>query len=680
LHTRKAVVDAAVCLLLVASVFAVYGQTAGFGFINFDDDEYVYENPHVLGGLNATGVAWAFTHAETGAYWHPLTLISLMADVQVVGPNYGSPDLARLAAWMHLVNVALHAANAILLYLLLRWTTGTLWRSAVAAAIFAVHPLHVESVAWITERKDVLSGMFGLLAIAAYIWYARRPGLLRWLWVTVALALGLMCKPMLVTSPLVFLLLDFWPLGRWAGSWSGSREESPDRPHSIAQLPRHSLGWLLLEKVPLLPLVAASALVTFLLQRSNGAVADLNSVPVLERIARAAELYVAYIGKTLWPANLAPIYPMKPLASYWLAAGAALLLAVVTVCVLWLSRPARSVSRRWLAVGWFWYLVTLLPTIGLVQVGVQVMADRFLYLPQIGLCIILAWLLAGLAGPSFARRIAGSSAASVALLAFAACAARQAALWHDDVKLWQYTLNRTSGNFTAHLHLGLAFSARGEQDEAVKQYELALDDLPSFPEAHFNLAAELDALGRTDAARRHYESALEVRPNYLKARNNLGMLYFNQGDFAAAAEQFQKALGINPNYAMAQNNLGITLMARGQFAPAAERFRQAIALDPDFAQPHANLGSVLDRLGESAAAVDELREFLRRQPGNPKVLSWLADAYAETGDYAAAVTTAEAGRERATTTGQVDLAAELQQRIELYRRGQPFRPETPGSR
>ncbi len=309
---RKAAVDAVVCLLLVAAVFAVFGQTAGFSFINLDDHEYVCENSHVLGGLNTSDIAWAFTHSDPGGYWDPLTLISLMADVELARPKHGSLDLTYLAGRMHMVNIILHAANVALLFLLLRSATATVWRSALVAAVFAVHPLHVESVAWITERKDVLSGFFGLVAIAAYIWYSRQPSFLRWLCVTSALALGLMCKPMLVTWPLVLLLLDYWPLKRVA--LPGRREKPrgagepaavPSQPHCNSRLaPQYPLRWLLLEKAPLVPFVAASALVTILLERTNGAVVTLDAVPISERIVRAAALYVDYIGKTFWPVNL----------------------------------------------------------------------------------------------------------------------------------------------------------------------------------------------------------------------------------------------------------------------------------------------------------------------------------------------------------------------------------------
>ena len=362
---------AAVCGLLLLAVVLVFGQTVGHDFVNFDDDDYVYENRHVHEGLTGEGIAWAFTETHVSAHWHPLTWLSLMADAQVLRPAEGPPDRARLAAGMHLVNVALHAANALLLFLVLRAMTASVWRSALVAAVFAVHPLHVESVAWITERKDVLSGLFGLLALWAYAWYARGPSVVRYLSVAAALALGLMAKPMLVTWPLVFLLLDYWPLGRsgrvgeqgtraTVRCGTGQEATSVSRTDSAQPaIPRRSAPrisqLLVVEKIPLLLLVAASAAVTFLAQRSGGTVVSLESVPISARIARAAVLYVAYLGKTFWPVNLAAVYPGEPMESYWPALGAGVLLALLTAGALWGAWR----GQRWLAVGWFWYLGTL---------------------------------------------------------------------------------------------------------------------------------------------------------------------------------------------------------------------------------------------------------------------------------------------------------------------------------
>jgi tetratricopeptide (TPR) repeat protein len=371
-------------------------------------------------------------------------------------------------------------------------------------------------------------------------------------------------------------------------------------------------------------------------------------------------------------------------------------------------------------VGWLWYLITLLPTIGLVQVGTETMADRFVYPPQIGLCVALVWSIASAltsrnaerTGRFVAGQVALSAAACLAVSALAVCAARQTAFWRDDVAVWQRALDCTTGNFIARLHLGLALSGRGDRDKAVEQYKLALADFPDFPEAHYNLAVVLSDRGQIDEAERHYRAALKVRPNHLKVRNNLGSLLYSRGDYPAAAEQFQKAIDVDPRYAMAQNNLGLALMAMGRYDAAAGRFRAALNLDPDLSLAHAYLGFVLGRLGQSAAAASELRGFLRRQSRNPEVLTWLAwvlattrdeavrngpealalaqkaataspadprvldalaAAYAATSDYPAAMKTARAARAAAQAAGLRGLAAEIGQRIDLYLRSQPFR-------
>ncbi len=421
----------AVCALLLLAVITVFGQTAGHDFIDLDDNEYVYENRRVLEGLSGAGIAWAFTETHVSDHWHPLTWLSLMADAQLLKPRDGLPDRVRLAARMHLTNVALHAASALLLFLVLRGMTAALWPSALAAAIFAVHPLHVESVAWITERKDVLSGLFGLLAIGAYAWYARGTSVVRYLSVAAALALGLMAKPMLVTWPFVFLLLDYWPLGRVnGGRYTVNGKEANQipttvhrPPTTVHRPPSTSLVRLVLEKIPLFLLVAASAAVTFLAQRSGGAVISREAVPISARIARAAVLYVAYLGKTLWPSNLAavPLYSEAMVESTWAVLGAGTLLPLLTAGALWGAWR----GQRWLAVGWFWYVGTLLPVIGLVQVNLQAMADRFVYLPQIGVCVALVWGAAHVTSSWHYRRWVCGIASALVVTSLMACAWRQ---------------------------------------------------------------------------------------------------------------------------------------------------------------------------------------------------------------------------------------------------------------
>jgi tetratricopeptide (TPR) repeat protein len=636
----------AVCGLLLLAVIAVYGQTAGHDFVNFDDDDYVYKNQYVTGGLTRTGISWAFTQFHVAAHWHPLTWISLMADAQILKSKPGPPDRARLAAGMHLVNAAMHAANTLLLFLLLRAMTASLWRSAFVAAVFAVHPLHVESVAWVTERKDVLSGLFGLLALWAYCWYARSPSVFRYLAVAAALALGLMAKPMLVTWPLLFLLLDYWPLGRAASreraghlrSGSGSGEQrAASRERGAGRI---SLRALIVEKIPLLLLVSASATVTFLAQRAGGTVVSLESVSIPQRIARAGVLYVDYLGKTVWPANLAAVYPVTPLESPWPAVGAWVLLGLLTAGTLWGAWR----GQRWLAVGWFWYLGTLAPTIGLIQVGPEVMADRFLYLPQIGICVAAAWGAADLAGrwPGCRWLLAALSAMSLASLL--ACAWRQTSYWQNSERLWTRSLacnadnsiaHTSLGNMLAeegrideaivhyrrtveiqpdraeaHLNLGNALARRGDANAAIAQYGEALKIAADYVEAHINLAVTLAGCGQTDAAIAHYLTAIELRPDDAQAHHNLANLLAVCGRPDEAIVHYRKVVELQPDCAEDHNNLGVLLKSRGEIAEAITHYRKALETDPDYADAHKNLGNVLAEHGQAGEAVEHYRKAL----------------------------------------------------------------------
>ena len=608
-----------VCGLLLLAVVAVFGQTARHDFVSFDDDLYVYENRHVQAGLTGEGIVWAVTQSHF-SNWHPLTWLSLMADAHFLRPKQGPLDLARLAAGMHLVNVALHAANVLILFLVLRAMTATLWPSAFVAAVFAVHPLHVESVAWITERKDVLSGLFGLLALAAYTWYARGPSVIRYLIVAAALTLGMMAKSMLVTWPLVFLLLDYWPLQR-----------------------RLSFR-LILEKVPLLLLVAAFAAVTFLAHRGGGSVASLESVSISQRIARAAVLYVVYLGKSFWPVNLA-LYPAQGLESYWTAAGAGVLLALVTAGALWGARC----GQRWLAVGWFWYLGALAPTIGLVQVGAQVMADRFLYLPQIGVCAAVAWGAAHAAGFWHSRRWVFAVVAALALAGLIACAWQQTSYWRGSEQLWSHALICDSNNGIAHDNLGRVLADRGEIDEAITHYRRALEIQPDHAGAHNNLGLALVRRGRIDEAISHYRRALAINPEFAGAANNLGIVLASRGEVDEAIAHYRRALEIQPELAEAHNNLGRALASRGQVDEAIAHYRQALEIRPELAEAHNNLGRALAGRGKVDEAIAHYRQAL-------EIKSDYADAHNNLGLALAA-------------RGQVDEA------VEHYRRALEIQPD-----
>jgi tetratricopeptide (TPR) repeat protein len=558
----------AVCSLLLLAIITVYGQTARHDFVNFDDDEYVRENWHVLQGLNGGSIAWAFTH-RVSAQWTPLTLLSLMCDVQLVQSTAGRSDTARLAAVMHVVNAGLHAVNALLLFAVLRAMTGALWPCAFVAAVFAAHPLHVESVAWITERKDVLSGFFGLLALTAYVWYSRGPSLLRYTATAAALVLGIMAKPMLVTWPLIFLLLDFWPLRRTLGPA------------------------LLLEKLPLLALMAIVAVVAILGQQSGAAFYSLESAPLGQRLARAVEIYIAYLGESVWPANLTVLYPEAPLKSVIPAIAAGTALVLLTVGALWACRRTRSLPRPWLATGWLLYLITLLPVVGLVRVGSVIMADRFVYLPQIGLCTALAWEAADHARRRRSLRRPLAAAAALLLAALTLCAWRQTTSWRDSETLWKRSLACTRENYFAHNDLGLALAGRGKREAAIEHFRQALQINPEDAKARNNLGDVLAKQGQVPEAIDQFLEALRIKPDFAEAHNNLGAALLRTGRAGAAVEHFRKALAIRPDYFGAHNNLGVVLAKRGQFDKAIAEFRAALEIKPDNAEVRRNLDQAL---------------------------------------------------------------------------------------
>lgn len=499
LSVRREVV---ICFVLVAAVLAIYLQTLGHDFINYDDPLYVTENPHVQRGVTWRGIAWALTSGDA-SNWHPLTWVSHMIDCGLYGPVPGGH---------HLTSVLLHAVNAVLLFVVFRRMTGALWQSAFVAAAFAVHPLRVESVAWVAERKDVLSGLFWVLAIGIYHRYARRTDVAWYICTTLAMALGLMAKPMLVTLPCVFLLLDYWPLGRVTFGPTGRWDTQVVRKR-------------LLEKGPFFILSGISSVITLWVQAAGGAVTSLRWFPLDVRLQNAVVAYVRYPWKMLWPARLALPYPHPgEQLSVWAAAGAFVLLAGVTVLVFWNAR-----KRPYLMVGWLWYLVTLAPVIGIVQVGAQAMADRYTYIPLIGLSIMAAWGISDVLAAWRHRAVALSACASVVLLAWAVCAWVQTGYWRNDVILFSHALDVTSGNYIAHFKLGSALFERGEMDASADQFGEALVLLPNFTEARSNLGVVRMHQGRYDEAAHHLREALRLDPNYTNAREALAWMQEHAG-------------------------------------------------------------------------------------------------------------------------------------------------------
>jgi len=582
-----------VYLALIGATLIVYAPVRRHGFVNFDDPQYVGENPAVAGGLTGQALRWAFTTRHAGN-WHPLTWISHLLDVQLCGLDAGPH---------HLTSVLLHVANTALLLALLHRMTGALFRSAFTAGLFALHPLHVESVAWVAERKDVLSGLFFMLTLWAYAAYAHHPRGSRYAVVLVLFALGLMAKPMLVTLPFVLLLLDFWPLGRGA----------------------HPPAWrrLILEKLPLFALTVASSIVTVLVQHRAGALKGLDALPLGRRAANAAVAYVAYIGQMLWPARLAAIYPYPASLGGWAVAGAAVGLVAITVLV-W--RAARR--HPYLPVGWLWYLGLLVPVIGLVQVGSQPMADRYTYLPLIGLFVIVAWGIPDLVARRPHRDVGLRAAAGLVLLGCAVTARGQVQHWRGSIPLWEHAVAATAGNYRAHHNLGHALAREGMIGEAVAHYAEALRLKPDYAEAHNNLGSALADQGRTLEAIAHYAEALRLLPDYAEAHNNLGVALTGQGKADEAVRHLSEALRIEPGRAVSHGNLGVALARQGRLDEAIRHLSEAVRLRPHDADARGNLavahnatGAALAEKGDLDEAIAHYAEALRLRPD-------LADAHA----------------------------------------------------
>ena len=550
----------AVCIFLVLAVVFVYGQTFRYGFVAYDDDQYVYENPIVKAGLTSSGVVWAF-HTFYYANWHPLTWISYLVDAQLFGMNAGA---------FHLVNVLFHAASTVLLFLALFRMTHQPWRCAVVAGVFALHPLHVESVAWISERKDVLSTFLEMIALLLYVRYVERPTVRRYLPVFLAFALSVMAKPMLVTFPFVLLLLDYWPLHRvqWPPRWPQER-------------------WVLLEKAPLLLASLVASVLTFLAQRSYGAVASLQHVTLAARLANAAIAYVTYIRQALWPANLAALYPEAPPAPAS-AALALITLLAVTGAVLAFAR-----MRPYLRTGWFWFLGMLLPVIGIVQVGVQARADRYMYVPLVGLTVAIVWTAADWLERHPALKGAVAALAVTLLLAFAAGTWRQAAYWKDSRTLFEHTLAITDRNYIMRNNLGVVLARQSDVRGAIGQYQEALAINPEYPEAHANLGHELLLVGQFEAARPHLEDALRLKPGLTNAHLDLGVLAAARGNYQEAMVHLSDAVRLAPDNAEAHSDLCFALQHAGRVDEAVDQCRDALRLRPDYPDAQYNLKNAL---------------------------------------------------------------------------------------
>jgi len=559
-------------LVLAAVVLAVFWPAVGNEFVNYDDDRYIVDNPSIQRGFDAVSLRWAWTTNHM-ANWHPLTWMSHMLDWRLYGAD---------PAGHHATSVVLHAVNTALVFVVLEAMTGAAWRSALVAALFGLHPVHVESVAWVAERKDVLSTCLWLLTTLAYVAWTRRPTRGRYALVALGLALGLTAKPMLVTLPATLVLLDYWPLGRL---------------RSVGDL------WARVrEKLPLVLIVVASCVATVLAQRSGGAVGSLDVYPLAVRFGNAVIAYATYLWMTIWPFALSILYPHPKSVSGWRLATSLLVLALLTALAL------RERTRRpYLLVGWLWYVGTLVPVIGLVQVGDAAFADRYTYVPLLGIFVAVVWSL-----PAFPRLVPAVAALTLALLAVRTHA--QIGSWRDSVTVFTQSLAVEERNPVAHNNLAFALDDRGETAAAIEHLDRALVLRPDYLTARVRLGNIFLTQERLDEARAQFAAAVAIDPTSVAALTNLGRVLTDQDHAAEAIPLQERALAIDPTSTTAELNLGMALAAQGRTAEALAHFDRVLAADPDNAHAHNNRGNMLLAEGRTEEGLRAIERALELRP------------------------------------------------------------------
>jgi tetratricopeptide (TPR) repeat protein len=601
--------------VLAIATLAVFWQVRNYGLVNYDDDKYVSANPHVKAGLTPDSLRWALTTGYA-SNWHPLTWLSMMLDVQLFGTNAGG---------YHLTSLFLHVVASLLLFAVLNLMTGAIWRSAFVAGLFALHPLHVESVVWISERKDVLSALFWMLTMMAYVYYVRHPNKIRYSLTLLLFALGLMAKPMLVTLPFVLLLLDYWPLERYQ---FGRAVQEIKRKKQKFTKARPKLSVLILEKVPFLILSILSSLVTFLAQHKGGAVAPMDLFPLPMRLMNAVNSYLKYIEKMFYPSRLGVFYP-PPIQGYsiWLSLVSALALLAVSIALIYFAR-----KHKYAGAGWLWYLGTLVPVIGLVQVGSQALADRYTYLPLIGLFIMIAWGLPDLLAKWKPQRIVLGATGLAVILALSISTHRQVGYWRDNVALFEHALKVTTHNFVMNNHLGLAYQELGRPQEAIEAYQQAIKIKPDYAGAYHNLGIAYGSLGRWQDAIEANEQATKIKPDDAEAYNNLGVACLRLGRLKEAEDAFQQIIRIRPDYVGAYNNLGVIYRALGRWQDAIEAYQQAVRIKPDYADAYYGLGLAYGNLGRWQEAIDGFKQAIKIKPDDAEARYHLGIACLQIGD------------------------------------------------
>ncbi|MFC1829466.1 tetratricopeptide repeat protein [Thermodesulfobacteriota bacterium] len=627
-----------ISIFLIVATLSVYWQVRNHEFINYDDDKFITDNRLTQSGLTLESIKSAFK--KNLGYWKPVTLLSLMLDYEIYGMDSGG---------FHMTNLLFHIANTLILFIFLRRATGALWQSGFVAALFALHPLHVESVAWVSERKDVLSTFFWMLTMLAYFHYIKKPGIDRYLLILIPLALGLMAKPMLVTLPFVLLLFDYWPLGRlqlpekrlkpkplmdevWKRSPGGKQPALVSKNSNSSHVLIRSVSRLIWEKIPMLILVAGLILTVILLRVGEEAVRPDEFSSFVYRMSNALVSYLKYIEKMVWPQNLAVPYPYMAI-SWQQTAFTFLILFSISFAAVKVLR-----SRPYIAVGWFFYLGTIVPVIALTKFGLFfAMADRFTYIPLIGLFIIIAWGIPELMAEWRYRKVWLTTLATVVLTILMAMTWEQVGYWENSITLFEHTLKITSNNVVAHNNLGNALNEQGRTAEAIKHYLQALRIKPDYEDAHNNLGNALNKQNRTAEAIEHYLHALRIRPDYAKAHSNLGTALYKQGRTAEAIEHYLQALQIRPDYVEAHNNIGVALDKQDRTAEAIEHYLQALQIKPDYVDAHYNLGIALSKQGFTAEAIEHFLQALRIRPDYVEAHNNLGIALVKQGRTAEAI-------------------------------------------
>jgi tetratricopeptide (TPR) repeat protein len=615
-----------IALALIAMTATAYWEIAGHGFVSYDDDVYVVSNAHVQRGISWDNVAWAF-RTTSAANWHPLTWLSHMLDVQLFGLN---------PAGHHFTSLLLHITNVVLLFLVLEVMTGALWPSTLVAALFAIHPINVESVAWIAERKNLLSTAFWLLTMWMYVRYASHPGWNKYLAVLASFALALMCKPMVVTLPFALLLLDYWPLDRLRNTAADSPNDKTDNPgkrsrevEATRAYPRRSLSQLAIEKAPLVLLAAVSSVITVRAQQAGGAVGTTEVFPLSVRFENAAVSCADYLLDLVWPFRLAVFYPHPRTAlPAWQVGLAALVLLGITAIVV-----RRALLSRYLPMGWLWYLGTLIPVIGIVQVGLQSRADRYAYVPLIGIFIVIAFYAGERAKGHAAHENRFAIAAACVLIALTIVTRVQASYWRNSITLFQRAVEVTKDNYVAHNNLGELLAQQGNLDEAAAHFADALEINPSFAHARHNMGMILVQRGKLDEAISEFSKAVEMEPTFTDAYNKLGAALASRGKLDEAIVNFSKAIEIDPAYGSAHANLGSVYEQQGKISDAIAAYSRALQFTADTtmaAQTHFKLGRLLARTGKRKEAVRHYTEALRLKPDFTQAQKALNDITANT--------------------------------------------------